>query len=1084
MDGLNECMQELAKLNEEKRQARAKLDSLDGAYQQDIKAEYEKLSAFVGKLKEFFLQLMPTVKNLCALYPEVFTPRGSQVLVQGRQVPALPFNGQDYANVAERCVRTVKVALMAILQRRDLSGNVTLNFAQSYNTMATLYGSVAKIKGDIEQSLSARYAAEKKKCTEIITRNVSTMLTPEVVAEAKRKEQRVMLGAAEHFITDATFTDTLILPIGYTGIDYKAGTLVGDVEYWQMHFKPMMHVSVKAGAERFAHRYAMQSALQLMRAYPMSNVKIVMCSLDADDENSVACTNLKNGTGNSLLEQKTPVINNLADITAAVSTVNTMRLSRKSDMGSGDLLTYNKINPDVAYPVYLIVIDGYNEEANSKTELYEKLKSLSGALGYGVFTLILEYEEKAEKAGYRNNNPSITTWNNVFKATLSAQNGTPFIQVNGESYYANLRGDNFVMDETVRLIVKKLKKDTGVLPFGRIINAPRPSEDFSNILKLPIGKAGVETAYLNLDSNGTGAHVAISGRSGSGKSSLLHNIILGGAYYYSPEELEFWIMDLKSGTGLNQFEKLKHVKMMSLKNRVADATELMSYIENEYRKRSAKITKGSNNIFEYNEKMRAQGKPLMTRLIIVIDEFAVMPKSCYSTMELVARQGRSLGISMIISSQTVDASDGYYGATLAQISHRFEFINSTIGKLIRLPNNEKIPDADVLFLSDNAKGKCLYYENRVMQLRVAYAGGYNDQIKIIDKINEKWKDIPTEPPLIMGDPERMVKNASLCVVDKNALLAQYKKNKHTPIVLGEPRLGGTYAYQIGRNNPHLLMFGDETRMASVEFNVAKSFSSYSEGNPSVYYLDMCPLNVDERNDNVMMSYKGGTDKAVKYVRSRPKGQITATIEELYDIYKHRCAQRDKELDIGQPIVIMLHYADKILSQLNDKAAESSVGAMGGIARGSGASTAKMGAADFQFSFMAAPAAPAGKEAKKETLPPDKMFKEMLMYAGECRMFFTMFFETCQSFTNCKDKLLAGITVKDLLYLPAIPEEGLGEYADPEQEVCLRACGYGVLASELFGGPTSNQLSPQDFIYAVLIDNDIVHKFIPYEWKED
>lgn len=48
-------------------------------------------------------------------------------------------------------------------------------------------------------------------------------------------------------------------------------------------------------------------------------------------------------------------------------------------------------------------------------------------------------------------------------------------------------------------------------------------------------------------------HVLLAGRAGSGKSNLLHVIIHGLAHNYSPNELEFYLMDYKDGVEFNSY---------------------------------------------------------------------------------------------------------------------------------------------------------------------------------------------------------------------------------------------------------------------------------------------------------------------------------------------------------------------------------------------------------------------------------------------------------------------------------------------------------------------------------------------------
>ena len=46
---------------------------------------------------------------------------------------------------------------------------------------------------------------------------------------------------------------------------------------------------------------------------------------------------------------------------------------------------------------------------------------------------------------------------------------------------------------------------------------------------------------------GTSQHVLVAGKTGSGKSTLLHALITNLALHYSPDEVEFYLIDFKKG---------------------------------------------------------------------------------------------------------------------------------------------------------------------------------------------------------------------------------------------------------------------------------------------------------------------------------------------------------------------------------------------------------------------------------------------------------------------------------------------------------------------------------------------------------
>jgi dGTP triphosphohydrolase len=80
------------------------------------------------------------------------------------------------------------------------------------------------------------------------------------------------------------------------------------------------------------------------------------------------------------------------------------------------------------------------------------------------------------------------------------------------------------------------------------------------------------------------------GQTGSGKSSILQAIVLGGSYFYSPEEIEFYLIDMKEGAAFYSkdfdYSRLKHVRMIAANCSVKDLRSFM--FERVYRNPVAK----------------------------------------------------------------------------------------------------------------------------------------------------------------------------------------------------------------------------------------------------------------------------------------------------------------------------------------------------------------------------------------------------------------------------------------------------------------------------------------------------------------
>ncbi|MCL4264231.1 MAG: hypothetical protein KJ069_13495 [Anaerolineae bacterium] len=185
------------------------------------------------------------------------------------------------------------------------------------------------------------------------------------------------------------------------------------------------------------------------------------------------------------------------------------------------------------------------------------------------------------------------------------------------------------------------------------------------VMSFPIGinvDARPQTVILREGpQGGNGHHALLAGATGKGKSVTLLSIVLSLAATNSPSHLNFVLADFKGGASeLARLRQLPHVVGF-----VTDLDE--AYVERfrqslegeiERRKRIFESTpqllgRQIQNIYEYN---KASPENLLPHLVVVIDEFArasqISPEFKTTVEKNIARQGRALGIHLILSSQT------------------------------------------------------------------------------------------------------------------------------------------------------------------------------------------------------------------------------------------------------------------------------------------------------------------------------------------------------------------------------------------------------------------------------------------------
>jgi len=195
------------------------------------------------------------------------------------------------------------------------------------------------------------------------------------------------------------------------------------------------------------------------------------------------------------------------------------------------------------------------------------------------------------------------------------------------------------------------------------------NNDVINSLSAPIGidEQG-ELFNVDLHEKAHGPHGLVAGTTGSGKSEWIITYILSMAINYSPEEVQFVLIDYKGGGLALTFDnqengiKLPHVVGTITNLDVVEIKRSLASIESELKRRQSmfknareKLNESSMDIYKYQENYR-QGNlsEPMSHLFIISDEFAELKAQQPEFMEQListARIGRSLGIHLILATQ-------------------------------------------------------------------------------------------------------------------------------------------------------------------------------------------------------------------------------------------------------------------------------------------------------------------------------------------------------------------------------------------------------------------------------------------------
>lgn len=252
--------------------------------------------------------------------------------------------------------------------------------------------------------------------------------------------------------------------------------------------------------------------------------------------------------------------------------------------------------------------------------------------------------------------------------------------------------DVSIMNELIKKIGASSIDATRVeIPFMKVKTPDLWKDSSAEDLCVPIGLSGAKKQEITFG-HGTNQHCLIAGKTGSGKSNLIHIIICNLALKYSPEELEFYLIDFKKGVEFKSYAtcSLPHAKAIAIESDREFGLSVLRKIDKDLQERGEILRKaGVQNLTQYRS-----GGEKMSRTVLIIDEFQeifveddVIAQECSLLLDRIVRQGRAFGIHVILGSQTLAGSYTLPRSTMGQMTIRIALQCSESDSYIILSEN-------------------------------------------------------------------------------------------------------------------------------------------------------------------------------------------------------------------------------------------------------------------------------------------------------------------------------------------------------------------------------------------------------------
>ena len=528
-----------------------------------------------------------------------------------------------------------------------------------------------------------------------------------------------------------------------------------------------------------------QLILQFISSAPYKKVSLALIDIDSFDEFDF----MKSFSKSYLTDNHLLFNGNIATDEASfrdmldglLKKINEVKGQKLGPKDCDNVFQYNSMSPENTQELHLFVYVDCPKRMNS--DVAEKISNLVvNGNECCIYSIIIndESEVLSTESYQYNQNEHQDFINRISEHSLVIDYSTDAMSftIDSRKFIPNLAFKASDVSPFFEKLSQGAKESASnnIIYLDTILNQQFPRSEYYKELKIPVGKDGGDLVFFKLDIEGTGTSSAvIAGGTGSGKSSFLHNIILSGASYYSPEELEFYLIDFKDGVEFSPYYNpqtrtsvIPHISFLSLNNKVEDAHDILQkiYKEKEYRNVCFKKVDAQNiTTYSQHPDVKSGKLPRFKRLIVIIDEYqnfltssntstSILCGKCAALLLSLLKEIRNVGISLILSSQKIDIERD----SLEQINNRY--IMSSSGSTLQTAFPDFIGDDMNVELSKE-KGLVYKTENgghKKQLFKAAYGGkiGESRAEKIIASINEKWKAKPNYPAISGSEDPLMV----------------------------------------------------------------------------------------------------------------------------------------------------------------------------------------------------------------------------------------------------------------------------------------------------------------------------------------